>query len=42
LPDDLAGQMAEVNEGLVLLAAWAILLALVGLLLHYLLRPRQD
>jgi hypothetical protein len=42
LPDDLAGQIAGVNEGLVLLGAWAMLLALVGVLLRYLLRSRQD
>lgn len=30
------------NEGLVLLAAWAMLLGLVGLLLRYVLRSRQD
>jgi hypothetical protein len=31
-----------VNEGLVLLGAWAMLLGLVGLLLHYVLRSRQH
>jgi hypothetical protein len=31
-----------VNEGLVLLAAWTMLLGLVAWLLHYVLRSRQD
>jgi hypothetical protein len=37
--DDLEGSTAYVTEGLVLLAAWAQLLLLVGLLLHFVLRP---
>jgi hypothetical protein len=42
LPDDLVGHIAGVNEGLVLLGAWTILLGLLALLLHYLLRPGKG
>jgi hypothetical protein len=38
--DDLAGNAPDMTDGLVLLAAWAQLLLLVGVLLHYVLRSR--
>jgi hypothetical protein len=38
--DDLRGHPRDMTDGLVLLAAWAQLLLLVGILLRYVLRSR--